>query len=148
MQCDFRALHLFLLGLLLLGLGLRALLALADEAGLGASVAELPVGVLGGGVLGELGLLDGDLVVDREGLVVEADVGALLDGLDLLSAGLTLLGGLGVAGEEDKTLLVGLQTLDVGLEGLLAQVLAAGVDGDTDGGRELAGDVGGLRCRS
>lgn len=67
---------------------------------------------------------------------------AVTDSLDLLGAGLTLLGGLGVAGEEDKASLVGLQALNVGLEGLLAEVLAAGVDGDTDGASELAGDVG------
>lgn len=124
----FRALRLFLLGLLLLGLGLGALLALADKAGLRAGVTESAVGVLGGGVVGELAGLDGDLVVDGEGLVGELDVLTLLGGLDLLSGGLTLLGGLGVAGEEDEALLVSLQALDVGLEGLLAQVLAAGVD--------------------
>lgn len=124
----FRALRLFLLGLLLLGLGLGALLALADEASLRAGVTESAVGVLGGGVVGELAGLDGDLVVDGEGLVGELDVLTLLGGLDLLSGGLTLLGGLGVAGEEDEALLVSLQALDVGLEGLLAQVLAAGVD--------------------
>jgi hypothetical protein len=70
------------------------------------------------------------------------DVVAVADGLDLLGAGLALLGGLGVAGEEDEALLVGLQALNVGLEGLLAEVLATGVDRDTDGARKLAGDVG------
>lgn len=67
---------------------------------------------------------------------------AVADGLDLLGAGLTLLGGLEVAGEEDEALLVGLQALNVGIEGLLGKVLATGVDGDTDGARKLAGDVG------
>lgn len=67
---------------------------------------------------------------------------AVADGLDLLGGGLALLGGLEVAGEEDEALLVGLQALNVDLEGLLAEVLAAGVDGDTDGARKLAGDVG------
>lgn len=67
---------------------------------------------------------------------------AVADSLDLLGAGLALLGGLGVAGEEDEALLVGLQALNVGLEGLLGEVLATGVDGDTDGARKLAGDVG------
>jgi hypothetical protein len=37
-----------------------------------------------------------------------------------------------------------LQTLDVGLEALLRQVLAAWIDGDTDCGGVLAGDAGGL----
>lgn len=67
---------------------------------------------------------------------------AVADGLDLLGAGLALLGCLEVAGEEDEALLVGLQALNVDLEGLLAEVLATGVDGDTDGARKLAGDVG------
>lgn len=53
---------------------------------------------------------------------------AVTDGLDLLGAGLALLGGLEVAGEEDEALLVGLQALNVDLEGLLAEVLAARVD--------------------
>lgn len=70
---------------------------------------------------------------------------AVTDSLDLLGAGLTLLGGLGVAGEEDEAGLVGLQALNVGLEGLLAEVLATGVDGDTDGAGKLAGDVGLLK---
>lgn len=67
---------------------------------------------------------------------------AVADGLDLLGAGLALLGCLEVAGEEDEALLVGLQALNVGLEGLLGEVLATGVDRDTDGARKLAGDVG------
>jgi hypothetical protein len=139
---DVHALHLLLLLGLLVGLGLGALLADTDKAGLGASVAELAVGVLGGGVLGDLLLGDNSLVVDGESGVGEENVVAVADSLDLLGAGLALLGGLGVAGEEDKALLVGLQALNVGLEGLLGEVLATGVDGDTDGARKLAGDVG------
>ena len=145
MEADVHALHLFLLVLLLLGLGLGTLLALADKAGLRAGVAESAVGVLGGGVLGKLLLLDDNLVVDGEGGVGELDVVAVADGLDLLGAGLALLGCLEVAGEEDEALLVGLQALNVDLEGLLAEVLATGVDGDTDGARKLAGDVGLLK---
>jgi hypothetical protein len=139
---DVHALHLLLLLGLLVGLGLGALLADTDKAGLGASVAELAVGVLGGGVLGDLLLGDNSLVVDGESGVGEENVVAVADGLDLLGAGLALLGGLGVAREEDEALLVGLQALNVGLEGLLAEVLATGVDRDTDGARKLAGDVG------
>lgn len=142
METDVHALHLLLLLGLLVGLGLGALLADTNKAGLGAGVAELAVGVLGGRVLGDLGLGDNSLVVDGEGRVGEENVVAVADGLDLLGAGLALLGGLGVAREEDEALLVGLQALNVGLEGLLGEVLATGVDGDTDGARKLAGDVG------
>ena len=69
---------------------------------------------------------------------------ALLGGLDVLSRGVALLGRLGLAGEEDELALVSLQALDVGLERLLGQVLAAGVDRDTDGGSELAGNASSL----
>lgn len=71
---------------------------------------------------------------------------SLLGGLDLLSAGVTLLGGLAVAGEEDEACTVSLQALDVGGETLLGQVGAAGVDADSDGGCELAGNTGSLSC--
>ena len=69
---------------------------------------------------------------------------AVADGLDLLGAGLALLGCLEVAGEEDEALLVGLQALNVDLEGLLGKVGATRVDRDTNGGCELAGDTSGL----
>lgn len=128
----------------LLSLGLGALLADTGETGLAADLAELAVGVLGAGVVGELALLDGSLVLDGEGNVGLLDV-VVLGGLDLLSRGVTLLGGLGLAGEEDNAAAVGLQALDVGGKGLLGEVLAAGVDRDTDGGCELAGDASGLR---
>lgn len=47
-----------------------------------------------------------------------------------------------LAGEDDQALLVGLETGDVGGEGLLAEVLAAEIDGDTDGGGHETGDAG------
>jgi len=69
-------------------------------------------------------------------------VAGLLGGLGVLGGSLAVLGRLALAREEDEAALVGLQALDVGLEGLLGEVLAARVDGDTDGGRELAGNAG------
>lgn len=71
-------------------------------------------------------------------------VSTLFGGLDLLGRGVTLLGGLGVAGEEDEAGTVSLEALDVGGEGLLGKVLATRVDGDTDGGCELAGNTSSL----
>lgn len=73
---------------------------------------------------------------------------ALLGGLDVLSTGVTLLGGLAVAGEEDEASAVCLQALDVGGEGLLVEIGAAGVNADSDGGCKLAGDTGSLSYMS
>jgi len=126
-------------------LGLRTLLALANQTRLGASVAQLAVSSLLAGVVGDLALGDLGGVDDGEGLVGLLDVGAvagLLGGLGVLGGSLAVLGRLALAREEDEAALVGLQALDVGLEGLLGKVLAARVDGDTDGGRELAGNAG------
>jgi hypothetical protein len=127
----------------LLSLGLGALLAGTGETGLAADVTELAVGVLLTGVVGELALSDLGLVGDGEGgggLLDEV----LLGRLDLLSRGVTLLGGLAVAGEQDNAAAVSLQALDVGGKRLLGEVLAAGVDRDTDGGCKLAGDTSSL----
>lgn len=66
------------------------------------------------------------------------------DGLELVLGGVALLGLVALLGEQDQTLLVGLEALDVGGQGLLGDVLAAGVDGDTDGRGVLAGDASGL----
>jgi len=71
-------------------------------------------------------------------------VAALLGGLDVFGRGVTLLRRLGLAGEEDEAGVVGLQALDVGGEGLLGEVLSAGVDCDTDGCSKLARNLGGL----
>lgn len=64
--------------------------------------------------------------------------------LDLgdVGLGVTLLGGVRSAGKEDQALLVSLETGDVGGKGLLAEVLAAEVDGNADGGSESLGDTG------
>jgi hypothetical protein len=134
--------NLFLLGLGLLSLGLRALLTDTDKAGLGAGVTELPVGVLGGLVLADGALLESNNVLDGK-----TDGGAgdnlltTLGSLEVLSRGIAVLALAAAAGEEDKALPVLLETLDVGLEALLGKVLAARVDRDTDGTSELAGNA-------
>lgn len=67
--------------------------------------------------------------------------------LDLgdVGLGVTLLGGVGSAGEEDQSLLVGLEAGNVGSKGLLAEVLSTEIDSDADGGSESLGDTGLLR---
>lgn len=137
--------RLFLLSISLLSLGLGTLLAGTGVALLGTLVPELPVGVLGGLDAADGGLLEDGLVGDGEDGAGEGDGLALLGGLDVLSGGVTALGLAVTAGEEDKLLPVLLEALDVGLEALLGEVLAAGVDRDTDGGCELAGDASSLQ---
>jgi hypothetical protein len=131
---------LFLLVLLLLGLGSSTGSALADKASLRAGVTELPVGVLLALVVANSTLLEDGGVLDGQDVGAD-DVLARLGGLDILSGGVTLLGLAVAAGEEDEALAVLLEALDVGLEGLLREVLAARVDGDTDGAGELAGNA-------
>ena len=67
---------------------------------------------------------------------------ALTGSLDVGCGRLTGLGRFGLAREEDETLLVGFEALDVGGERLFGEVLAARVDRNTDGGRQLARDAG------
>lgn len=139
--------HLFLLVVLFLLLGLGTLLALANKTSIGASVAEHTVCVLGGWVVGDLALLDDDLVVDWEcelgqlDLAIVGGLADLLGSLDLLLGSVAVLLRLELAWEENKTLLVLLQAGDVGGERLIGKVLAARVDGDTDGWRKLAWDT-------
>lgn len=135
--------HLFLLSVSLLSLGLSTLLTGTLVAGLGTLFTEQTVCVLGGLVVLDGTLLEGDGVLDGENLLGGLDGVALLGGLDLLDGSVTLLGLAVAAGEENEALPVLLETLHVGLEALLGEVLAAGVDGDTDGASELAGDTGG-----
>jgi hypothetical protein len=131
---------LFLLVLLLLGLGSSASGALALVAGLRAGVTELPVDVLVALVVGDGALLESSDVLDGQDVGAD-NVLARLGGLDVLGGSVTLLGLAVAAGEEDEALAVLLEALDVGLEGLLREVLAARVDGDTDGAGELAGNA-------
>lgn len=134
---------------LLVGLGLGgllgALLAGTLVALVGTLVAQLAVGTTldGGGEVGLLDGLDGGVGVDdgEGGGVVGNGVG---DGLELVLGGVALLGLVALLGEEDQALLVGLEALDVGGQGLLGDVLAASIDGDTDGRGVLAGDASGL----
>ena len=139
------------LGFLFLGsLFLGGLLLLADDAltheadGGEVLLEELVGGLLGLG-LGDLaggggGSLDGGGV---SGGLAEARA-VLLDGLLLLGGGVTLSGLLGGDGEEDELGEVGLEALGVEVEGLLGDVLAASIDGDTDGGDEAGSGAGGL----
>jgi hypothetical protein len=62
--------------------------------------------------------------------------------IDVLAV--TTLGLASLAGEDDELLLVGLEAGDIGGQRLLAQVLAAGVDGNTDGGSVELGDTSSL----
>jgi len=134
---------LFLLVGLLIRLGLLALLADTDKASLGAGITEHPVGVLGGLVVLDVTLLERGNVGDGQDLAGGLDgVLALLGGLDVLDGSVTALRLAVAAREEDELLPVLLETLHVGGEALLGQVLAAGVDRDTDGACELAGDTG------
>ena len=132
------------LGLLLLGLLLGTLLPDTDVTGIGSGLAEglvrTTLDVLGEVVLGDLGEAGGDRSLDTE------SGGNGLDGLGgvLVLGGVGLLGLVGLAGEEDEAVLVGLQALDIGGEALLGEVLAAGINGDTDGGGKELGDAGSL----
>ena len=131
----------------LLSLGLGALLADTNQASLGAGLAELPEGIFGSLVVGNGALLEFDDVLDgKAGLGAGNDVLTALGGLDVLSRGVAVLGLSVAAGEENEALPVLLETLNIGLEALLGEVLAAGVDRDTDGAGELAGDTGGCDC--
>lgn len=134
--------HLFLLGLSLLSLRLGTLFTSTLVTGLGALLTEHTVSVLSRLVVLDGALLEFDDVLDRQNLAGGLDGAvALLGSLDLLSGSVTLLGLAAAAGEENEALPVFLEALHVGLEALLREVLAAGVDGDTDGGSELAGDT-------
>lgn len=84
--------RLLLAGSSLVSLGLCALLPHTNEASLAPGIPELPVRLLLAGVVGNLALLDDVLLVDRNGLVAVLDVAGLLGGLDVLGAGVTLLG--------------------------------------------------------
>lgn len=132
------------LGLLLLGLLLRALLPDAHQAGVGPRLPEQPVGAaldVGGQLaLGDLAEGRGHGLVDAKG---RADRGGGLGRL-LVLGGVALLGLVGLAREDDEAALVLLEALDVDGERLLRQVLAAGVDGNADGAGVVLGNASGL----
>lgn len=131
---------LFLLGSSLLLSSLPPLVALALVAGIGAGNTESTEDRLL--LLGSLDLALGNGAVGRDR--VDLGEGSLGSLLDLLSGSVALLRGLGVTREDDSLRAVLLQAGNVGLESLDVTVLAAVVDGDTDGGGELAGDTGKL----
>ena len=134
--------HLFLLGSSLVLLSGGTLGTGTSVALLSTLVAEQPVGVLGRLVVGDRTLLESNTVVDgQDAGGGRDDVLALLSGLDVLGGSVTTLSLAVAAGEEDEALLVLLETLDVGLEALLGEVLAAGIDGNADSVRELAGNT-------
>lgn len=141
-----RASSLFVLGSLRLGLVLGPLLPLARVALVGALGTELAESTtLDGG--GQVGLLDlGDGLVDAdEGESGAGGRNALGGGLEVLLGGVALLGLVALLGEQNQAGGVSLEALDVGGERLLGQVLAAGIDGDTNGRGVLAGDTGSLQ---
>lgn len=76
---------------------------------------------------------------DRQTLLKVRD--GLLGASNLLFGRIALLLLSGLAGEEDEAGTVLLETGNVGGERFGGEVLAAGVDRDTDRGRKLAGDT-------
>merc|ERR1712098_401605 len=93
-----------------------------------------------------LHLLNLDHILDGQEAALERCHRATLTRLlDILSRRIALLGLAAAAWEHNHTLGVLLQTLDVGLEALFGQILAARIDADADGGGVLAGDTGGLQ---
>lgn len=133
--------HLFLVGLSL-SLLPSALLLLAEVPLLGSGVAQLAVGT----TLDRAGLLAGLDLEDALGDGGREGGGNGRDGLGVLDGVLavTSLGLASLAGEDNETLLVGLEAGDVEGERLLAEVLAARVDGNTDGRSVKLGDTGSL----
>lgn len=79
----------------------------------------------------QVGGFDGQDGGDVRGLVDLGDVGL----------GVTLLGSVGLAGQEDQALLVGSEAGNVDSEALLADVLATVVDGDADGASQRSGNT-------
>jgi len=132
---------LFLVGL---GLGfvLGPLFPYALESGVTSGLTEEVVGAsLDGGR--HVALLDlGDTLADVDDGQCGANAGHDLGLAEVDILAVTGLGVLGaLPGEDDQALLVGLEAGDVGGEGLFAEVLAAEVDGDTDGGSHKAGNT-------
>jgi hypothetical protein len=133
--------RLFLLGGSFLLLGLLPLLPLALVALVGASDPQSTESAL---LL--LGRVDGALGDSGSGNAIDLEEGVdtdnLLRLLELLGGRVTLLGGLGLAREHNELALVLVQAGNVLLQGFDRGVLAAVVDGNTDGQSDLAGDLG------
>jgi len=139
---ESRMKHLLLLGGSLLLAELLSLVALALVASVGAGDTESAESrlLLLGGL--DLALLLGTVAGNGVDLEERSDGPDLLGLLDVGSGGITLLGGLSVAREENELALVLVQAGDILLERLDGGVLATVIDGDTDSQSELAGDLG------
>ena len=139
--------HRLFLGALGLRLVADTLLPGTLQAGVGPRLAEGLVGttldVLGELALGDLGEGSGNRLGDAEG---GADALCGLGGL-LVLGGIGLGDLVGLAGEDNQASLVLLKALDVDGEALLGEVLAAGIDGDTDGRSIKLGDTSSLSAR-
>lgn len=70
--------------------------------------------------------------------------GELGGGLEVLGGGITLLDAVRTAGEDNEASTVGLEAVDVGVEGFLRLVATTVVDGNTNGPGFLLGDTSGL----
>lgn len=144
--------HLFLGSGGLISLGLGTLLADTAVAGLGAGLTQTTVGSLltlgksvtldlGNGVLlGGVGDGEGGTQAGGETLTLALGESGL-DSVDLLGGRVELLELTALAGEEDQTGLVVLETGDIVDQRLLGVVGAAVVNGDTDGRGELLGNA-------
>ena len=119
---------------------------------LNSDAVSLNLGLLSCHTHGGVGLEALHLIGDVGHLDLLGGLGEGHDGAGELGGGLALLGGgvavLGsreaLAGEDDELGLVGLEALDVGVEGLGGAVGTAVVDGDADGAGVLGGHAGGL----
>lgn len=135
--------HLFLSRSSLVSLILRPLLTRTGVSSIAPRVSEFSVGTsLNGGW--DVALLD--LGHGNSGNAGECGLGALgvvlLGGRDLLLGGVAGLSLASLSWEEDEAGAVSLEALDVQGEGFDGKVLAAGVNGDTDGSCKLAWDSG------
>lgn len=140
--------HLFLRRSSLVSLVLRPLLTRTGVSLLAPRVSELSVSTTLDGSW-DVALLD--LGKGNDGSVGECGLGALgvllLGGGDLLLRGVSGLGLASLSWEKDEAGAVSLEALNVQGEGLDGKVLAAGVDGDTDGACKLAWDGGLLKIQ-
>lgn len=141
--------HLFLRRSSLVGLVLRPLLTRTGVSLLAPRVSELSVSTTLNGSW-DVALLD--LGNGNGSSVGECGLGALgvllLGGGDLLLGGVSGLGLASLSWEKDEASTVSLEALDVQGEGFDGEVLAAGVNGDTDGACKLAWDGGLLKYKS
>jgi hypothetical protein len=135
--------RLFLLGGFLVVFGLCSLLPDAHQSGIRPGLPQDLVSIRSTLDILDLDLLDRRNILDLESLGQSSnETLALLCLLDVGRFGVQLCVLALATREENKALLVLLKTSNVDLDGLFANVLAAGIDRDTDGGRQLAWDTG------